>query len=378
MRVLQINSAFSGGGVDNQTIELTKGLLELGVEVMIAVTEGSRWEYRAQGLGAEFHPLPAKRGPLKIRRIGAITAAAGKFKPDIVHLHQGSDYWPGILGAMLGAPGARVVITRHLMTRPRAFSRAMLLKAARVVAVSHAVEGVLRRELSGPPARIGQAYCGIDTARFAPARNDPAAAAWRNAQGWRPDHVVAGVVGMFDLPRGKGQPEFIEAAARIHAARPEARFALVGQGSMHAQLAAKITALGLGSVLRMIPFTDDIAPVVRALDVLVHPAVGTDAFPLVVLEAMASARPVIASAIDGIPEQFRDGEHGFLVPKEDVGALAAAMDALAGDVSKREAMGEAGVARVTRHFNRRRLAEETIVRYRETLAGKPLSSAPRV
>lgn len=372
LRVLQVNSVFNGGGVDNQTLELTAGLRELGVDTMLAVTEGSRWEFRARALGGPSAPLPSQRGPLKLGLVNAVRRAASGFRPDIVHLHQGRDYWPGILGALAGAPRARVVITRHLMTRPRGFSRSFLLRAARVIAVSHAVERVLRAELRGPGGRIGQAYCGIDTARFAPERTATAAQAWRAAQGWRQDHVVAGVVGMFDLPRGKGQPEFIEAAGRLRATLPHARFALIGQGSMQGILSARIAELGLGEVVKMIPFTDDIAPVIGALDVLVHPAVGTDAFPLVVLEAMAAGKPVVASGIDGIPEQIRDGEQGLLVPRGDVAALTAALADLLGDPARRERMGRSGILRVNTRFTRGRLAEATLALYRQVLAGEAL------
>jgi len=63
----------------------------------------------------------------------------------------------------------------------------------------------------------------------------------------------------------------------------------------------------------------------NALDCLVHPQVGTEAFPGVVLEAFACGRPVIASALDGIPEGFAVGGCGRLVPPEDIPALAAAI-----------------------------------------------------
>jgi glycosyltransferase involved in cell wall biosynthesis len=63
----------------------------------------------------------------------------------------------------------------------------------------------------------------------------------------------------------------------------------------------------------------------NALDCLVHPQVGTEAFPGVVLEAFACGKPVIASALDGIPEAFAAGNYGRLTPPEDVAALAAAM-----------------------------------------------------
>lgn len=365
LRIVQLNSLFMGGGVDNQTLELTTGLRELGTDVTLAVAAGSRWEKRAHTLGVPVVTFPS-RSPLKWRTITAVRSVVRRTQADILHLHQGRDYWPGILGARLALTGTRVVITRHLMTRPRGFSRHFLLRAAHVIAVSHAVEGVLRTELSGDSGKISQAHCGFDLSRYAPERTAAALTA-RAQQGWTPEQIVFGVVGMYDLPRGKGQLEFLEAAARVRTSHPSARFVLIGQGSMRALIEERIEVLKLGDAVRLIPFTDDIIPLHGALDVLVHPAVGTDAFPLVVLEALASGRPVIASAIDGIVEQFRDGEHGLFVPRADINALTAAMNRLADDAPLRARMGRAGRAHVEANFTRAKLGENVLAIYRRIL-----------
>jgi len=367
LRIVQLNSVFMGGGIDNQTLELSAGLRDLGIEVTLVVAAGSRWENRAHDLGVPtvtFSP----RSPLKWRTITAVQAAVRQTRADILHIHQGRDYWPGILGAWLAFAGTRVVITRHLMTRPRGFSRRFLLRAAHVIAVSRAVEGVLRAELRGDPDRIFQAHCGFDLSRYESGRTATALTV-RVQHGWAPEHVVFGVVGMYDLPRGKGQLEFLEAVAQMRTRHPFARFVLIGQGSMRALIEERIAKMRLGNVVRLIPFTDDIIPLHGALDVLVHPAVGTEAFGLVVLEAFASGKPVIASDIDGIPELVVPGENGFLVPRADVSALAAAMTKLAGDAPLRSRLGQNGRALVETKFTRARLAENLVALYRQVLEG---------
>jgi len=105
-----------------------------------------------------------------------------------------------------------------------------------------------------------------------------------------------------------------------------------------------------------------------ALDVLVHPAVGTEALGLVTLEALASGRPVIASNLDGIPESFVEGEHGLLVPPGDVTALAQAMERLSVDASLRQRMGATGRAHVDANFSRQVLARETHDLFAQLLA----------
>lgn len=345
---------FSGGGVDNQTLELTRGLRERGHHVTLAVAAGSRWEPRARALGPEVETFPGK-SPLRSALMRAVIRILRRDRTQILHIHQGRDYWPGIIAARLALCGTRVVITRHLMTRPRGFSRRFLLRMAHVLPVSRAVEAVLKSELLGNHDRILQAHCGIDADQFQPVRTD-AARTLRQHHGWSESDVVFGVVGMYEPPRGKGQFEFLEAAALVHAQFPASRFVLVGQGALRPQLEALIAERKLTDAVTLTGFSDNMPPLMSALDVLVHPTTGTEAFPLVVLEAMASAKPVIASNLDGIPEQVTDGREGYLVTKADVPALADRMLQLARDPDLRASMGGRGRNRVATHFTRAQLA----------------------
>jgi glycosyltransferase involved in cell wall biosynthesis len=173
----------------------------------------------------------------------------------------------------------------------------------------------------GDHSRIHVIHGGIDTDRFHPLD----APVQRQEWGLTPEHFAFGVVGGYNLPRGKGQREFLQAAARISGEVPEARFVIVGRGNLGPILRADIERLGLAGKAWMTPYCQDMTAAMNALDCLVHPQVGTEAFPGVVLEAFACGKPVIASALDGIPEGFAVGGCGKLVAPEDVPALAAAM-----------------------------------------------------
>jgi glycosyltransferase involved in cell wall biosynthesis len=364
-RVLQVNSRFAGGGTDNQTLELTAGLRDLGGQVRLSIPEGARWLPLARALGVPVDTFPP-RSRLMLAAIRRWRGVIRAQRIQIVHVHQGRDYWPAILAARLARCGTRVVVTRHLMTRPRCFTRWFLLSMADMVAVSNAVLEVLQRELRGPASRLHQIYGGIDTEKFQPACS-PAALAFRRQQGWEPDHVVFGVVGAFDLPRGKGQLELLEAAGRLRAGFPQARYAIIGQGSMESLLRARIAALGLQPLVRIVPFTDQIAMVLGALDVLTHPAVGTEALGLVIWEGMACGKPVIASRLHGISEAFVDGRHGFLVPPGDATALADAMRVLLPDPALRQRLGTAGRDWVCANFSRAVMARRFCELYSQLL-----------
>jgi glycosyltransferase involved in cell wall biosynthesis len=212
--------------------------------------------------------------------------------------------------------------------------------------------------MHGNHRKIHVIHGGIDTEYFRPREAvDPAVQALRRDWGLAPDEFAFAVVGGYDGPRGKGQREFLVAAARVHPAAPKARFLIVGRGNMEDQLRADIRRLGLEQVARLVPYCHDIASAMNALDCLVHPQVGTEAFGLVLLEGFACGKPVIASELDGIPEAFAAGQLGQLVPPENIEALAAAM--LRWSHTPPLAFGERSQlhARVARDFSIARYAE---------------------
>jgi Glycosyltransferase len=257
------------------------------------------------------------------------------------------------------------VLSRHLMTPLSRTSARHLLRFAHVAAVSRAVEAVLQRDLHGDRRRIHRLYGGIDIARFAP---DPAAAAaLRRELSWPADALVFGLVANMHAPRGKGHYEFLEAAAQLGGEFPQARFLLVGSGELAEPLLARAAEIGLGQRLARLRFTAQVEQAMRALDVLVHPAVSTEALGLVIWEAMACGLPVLASRLDGIPETFVDGEHGFLLPPGDVAALRGAMARLAADAALRARLGAAARRHVAAEHDLPAFGRRAAALYRQVL-----------
>jgi glycosyltransferase involved in cell wall biosynthesis len=165
------------------------------------------------------------------------------------------------------------------------------------------------------------------------AADDPAVLRLRREWGLSAEHFAFAVVGGYDLPRGKGQREYLQAAARIHEQIPMARFLIIGRGNMRDILKADIARLGLSGKAWLTPYCNDMPAAMNAIDCLVHPQIGTEAFPSVLLEAFCSGKPVIASALDGIPEAFEVGGYGCLVKPEAVGDLAISLLGWAGQPS---------------------------------------------
>jgi glycosyltransferase involved in cell wall biosynthesis len=344
-RVVHLNSLLTGGGTDDQSVKLAAGLQRLGHAVWMTGPEGNEFSKVVRQMGLRFHVTPPE-GPGKLRFIFSVARLLRRERVQIVHGHHGRDLWPTILAARLSGVRPRVFLTRHLAKSPSSwFSRRFLLSQCDVlIAVSRFVEKVMREGVyepespeperrSRPPLRgdyskIRVVYGGIDTDRFRPFEVADQRLEWRLA----PDDFAFAVVGGYDRPRGKGQREFLRAAARIRERVPHARFLIVGRGNLKEVLEDDIATLGLKGRAWLTPYCRDMPAAMNAIDCLVHPQIGTEAFPGVVLEAFACGKPVIASALDGIPEAFAAGNYGRLVPPEDVECLA---DALRGQASQR-------------------------------------------
>jgi len=337
-KVLHLNSLLTGGGTDDQCLKLACGLCQLGQPALLAGPDGREMSKAVREFGVPFRPTPPE-GPLKCRLIASAAKLIRREGISIIHGHHGRDLWPTILAARLSGRRPKVVLTRHLAKSPSSwFSRRFLLgQCDALIAVSNFVATVLREgvyepesptlerrsrpPLNGDCSRIEVIHGGIDTDRFRPFES----AAQRQEWGLRPEHFAFGVVGGYDLPRGKGQREFLLAAARVHQQLPQSRFLIVGRGNLEEVLNADIARLGLSGKAWLTPYCRDMPAAMNALDCLVHPQVGTEAFPGVVLEAFACGKRVIASALDGIPEAFAAGGKGCLVKPESVEELAAAL-----------------------------------------------------
>jgi len=378
LRILHLNSRLSGGGTDDQCVKLVRELNRLGQSAWLAGPEDREFSRRARDWGVPVLPTPPE-GPLKLRFILAGARLIRSQRADIVHGHHGRDIWPTILAARLAGGRARIVLTRHMAKSPSSwFSRRFLLgQCDALIAVSHFVAKVLRdgvyepaspeaERRSRPPlrgdhAKIEVIHGGVDTERFQPGSAEEQRREW----GVAPEHFVFAVVGGYDRPRGKGQREFLSAAARVAARIPQARFLVVGRGNLQPTLESDIERLGLAGKAWLTPYCGDMPAAMNALDCLVHPQIGTEAFPGVVLEAAACGKPVIASALDGIPEGFAATGYGELIAPESIEGLAEAMVRWAGRSKPPEGERRQMHDRVAAQFSLAASARKVLELYRK-------------
>ena len=143
----------------------------------------------------------------------------------------------------------------------------------------------------------------------------------------------------------KAHEYFIEAATRIASQRADAHFAIVGDGERRAELESMSTGLGLADRVHFLGWRRDMRPIYADLDVIVLSSLN-EGSPVAVIEALAAARPVVATAVGGVSEVVHDGASGILVQPRNADAIASGVLQLLEDPVRARQMGLAGRASV--------------------------------
>ncbi|GIW20581.1 MAG: hypothetical protein KatS3mg065_0877 [Chloroflexota bacterium] len=188
----------------------------------------------------------------------------------------------------------------------------------RLVAVSRAIVAKIAEE-RGDAAPVELIYNGVDLSRY---DHQEPCCTLREEYGLPPDAQLVGVVAR--LEPEKGHPTLLAAWPEVVRRCPQAYLLVVGEGSQRDALEALAAELGIADHVVFTGRRDDVPAVTAALDVAVLPSY-REAQGLVILEAMALGRPVVASNVGGIPEVIDDGVSGLLVPPGDPVALAGAI-----------------------------------------------------
>lgn len=218
----------------------------------------------------------------------------------------------------------------------------VLSRAALLIANSEHSAAMLRARWGAPPARIVVLPPPVDTARFAPAAPDDAA---RAALGWCRRQVVLTVA---RLQKRKGHDRMIDAVGLLRGRIPALLYAVVGDGEERAALTEQVRRSGLGEHVRFYGTLPD-PELIRAyqqcdLFALANRTVDGDfeGFGMVLIEAQACARAVLAGDSGGTVEAVRAGETGVIVDCTRAEPIAAAVESLLGDAARRQRMGAAG------------------------------------
>ncbi|MEM7049882.1 MAG: glycosyltransferase [Acidobacteriota bacterium] len=273
-----------------------------------------------------------------------------RWRTEILHLPLYSRAFPyfRLAARLAGVP----LVVAHELGRPtpprrrRRWADAALNRGSRYLATSR----FHRQELIAAgidPASIAVVYSGIDPAPFAhlPARTARQGPLRRQyAIGERPVVLVPS-----RLHPMKGHVDLIAAHRRVQRKVPEIRLILAGDGPERSALEAAVAAAGCGDSIHFLGHRDDLPALLAEADVVCLPS-HREGLPAALLEAYAAARPVVATAVGGVPEALTDGREGRLVPPRDPEALADALSELLRAPASGQACGAAGRRTLTERF----------------------------
>jgi len=189
---------------------------------------------------------------------------------------------------------------------------------------------------------------GVELEGFAPPSSADGGSSARAALSLHPDEPIVGSVGRLD--RVKGYDQLVEASDLVLRERPDAWFVVAGDGDERRTLENQAHRLGVAGRWRFLGWQEDLEPLYHSFDLSVLPS-RNEGMGRAAVEAMACGRPVVATAVGGVPSVVKDGVTGLLVPPEDPQALARAILQLLEDETARRRMGEAGPKWVRERFS---------------------------
>lgn len=369
MNALLFTDADVFAGTERHMLDLSAALRKAGINPTIACPVPSPLAQRCKAAGVEV---------LGIRKRGLIDwAAVAQLREqllsgtDLIHAHNGRTALNAAI-AVRAAGRGHLVFTQHFLEPSHVSRRGISSVLSGIahrwvrkridqfIAISSAVrdEMIARRECS--PNRVSVVLNGIA---------DPEDQPLRDPQEVRAELGVAAELPLIlcaaRLEQEKGIATLVEA---LQILRPHQHFncVIAGEGSQREVLQHAIDVAGLGGQVRLLGFRADVLSLMRACDIFVL-ASPAEPFGLVLLEAMALSKPVVACSSGGPTEIVSAGETGLLVPPSNAEALAAALRTLLGDRDLAVRYGKRGRDRYERMFTARRMGAEVLAVYRNAM-----------
>jgi phosphatidyl-myo-inositol dimannoside synthase len=354
------------GGSGRWLWELYRRLPEFNVHVVAGDVSGAAVFDRTAGLAISRLPLDFpdwgiwdwRGGPRYVRALLALRRIVSRVRPDIIHC--GKCLPEGFLAAMIkkwsGIPFVLYVHGEELTLartsgQLRRLSGSVFRQAARVIANSDHTRRMLINDWGLREETVVVMHPGVDTSRFVPAPPDPEV---RRRLGWTNRRVIL-TVGA--LQKRKGQDMLIRALPAIRTRCPDVLYAMVGEGWEREYLDEIVRAHEVSDLVQFRGIPDDAGLIecYQQCDVFALPnrQVGWDfeGFGIVLLEAQACGRPVIAGLSGGVPETVQPSRSADLLSCDSAEELGDVAMALLEDPDRRARMGASGRQWVVEHFD---------------------------
>jgi glycosyltransferase involved in cell wall biosynthesis len=362
LTILHTEASSGWGGQEIRILSEGSAFAKRGFRVLIACQPDAPLGREAQRRGLAVRPV-AMRGALDVRACWHLRRLMQTEAVDLVHAHSSIDAWvAGFAAKSLHLP---VVRSRHVsipVKRRRNFVYNALCD--RIISSGDAIREVL--VTAGVDAeKIVAIPAGVDTAQYHPAVSGTAV-----RQEFGINGPVIGTVAMFR--HSKGHHVLLRAVPEILRSEPRVVFLWVGDGVGRVGLQQEVAELGLHAKVHMVGFREDIPACLAAMDVVVLPSIRSDGVPQVMIQALAMRKPVVASAVGGIPEVVQHQRTGVLVPPNDPHALAEAVVRLLRDPQSAAAWAQAGGQLIDAHYALEHMIDRTAAVYTAVLVEKGL------
>lgn len=339
LHVLFINSIQMWGGAEVWLMDVMHGLTRRGHRTSLACRPGTILEKNARAVGCDVIPV-AMRSDFDPAVVARIVRLLRSRHVDVISTNMDKELRFGGLAARLTG-GIAVVPSREVdypLKNKLRYRFTYNALADHILANSVSTKRSLL--MNAPwlsPDRIEVIYKGIDPEPYL--TNPDEGLALRDELGIARDAPVVGFVGQ--IIERKGIPDLVWSIPRVVEKVPGVRFLFAGEGKLTEFLLAKARELGVSDHVVHAGFRKDIPAVMKALDLLVLPSV-VEGFGYVLVEAMAAARPVVATNVSSIPEIVQNDESGILVDVHNPDQLAAAMVVVLESRDRGREMGERG------------------------------------
>ena len=359
MKILQILPELNVGGVETGTLDLAKYLVRLGHKAVV-VSAGGVLVGELEASGAKHYTLAVNKKSFisMFKLIPELAEIIKKEEIDIVHARSRVPAWI----AYFACRRTRVVFitTCHGYYKKHPFS-AVMGWAKRVIVLSNVIARHMIEDFALPHDRIKLVPRSVDLERFK----------FLDPKAKRKEDFNVGIIGR--ITPLKGHLHFIKAMARISRTVPRLKIWIVGDApaskeAYKEEVQVLVRRLGLWHCTEFLGTQRDIPGILAHLDLVVLATTTHEAFGRVVVEAMASGVPVVATKVGGVVDIVQDGKNGLLVPPADSKSMADAIMRIFKDTQLARELAQNAYAQVKEKYNVELMVKNTLDVYRDALS----------
>ena len=363
MRILLLTTHLNIGGIGTYIVSLAKALKAKGEDVIVASSGGMLVEELTSGGVSHIKINVKTKSEMNPKIFGAVFQLRRLVKRlgiDVIHSQTRVTQVIGFFVSRLCR--IRFVTTCHGFFRPNLGRRILPAWGDRVIAISEAVKEHLEKDFNVSSDRISLIYNGIDAKNFLREFSQEEKDALKDKFGIRKDHSVIGIIARFTPD--KGHDVLLSALFEILKEIPNVQLVFVGDGKEYSRIFDLTQHMGLTENVIFVKSQIKTLNILSVMDVFMFTPRRKEGLGLVLLEALAAGKPVVATKVGGIPSIIKDGVNGFLVPPSRPELLIEPTIRLLKDKDLYQKMSQVGREIVVQKFSINGMADKVHALYK--------------